>query len=116
MAVWADWISWLVVFAAIFFAVSNVVFMTKGLKEYQALFMVTLFEGSMIVSNALSACIVLGELDEKGIGRIVWYSCCILTIVFALALLLCGERAHKNDANEANDSDEEYEVSEDEDE
>lgn len=95
LAVWTDWISWLVVFSAFFFALSSVVFMTKGLQEYQALFMVTLYEGSMIVSNALSACIVLGELDQKATWIQAWYSFCILTIVFALALLLSGEEFSK---------------------
>jgi len=92
LEVWCHWISWAMAFGAAFFAVSNVYFMTKALREYEALFMVTLYEGSMLVANVISACVVLGDLDEKPMWRVVGYGLCVSLTVCGLTLLVSGEK------------------------
>eukprot|EP00931_Biecheleriopsis_adriatica_P056781 TRINITY_DN33673_c0_g1_i1.p1 TRINITY_DN33673_c0_g1~~TRINITY_DN33673_c0_g1_i1.p1 ORF type:complete len:398 (+),score=45.89 TRINITY_DN33673_c0_g1_i1:35-1228(+) len=91
--VWTHWISWAVLAGAIFFAVSNLPFMAKGMQKYEALFMVTIFQGSNIVSNSLSATLVLSEMDGEPWWRIMGYSCCILGMMSGLVVLARGEGA-----------------------
>merc|ERR1711920_292138 len=76
---------------AIFFAVSNVTFMTKGLLEYEALFMVPVYEGSMVISNVLSAIGVLGEMDDAPAWRLCVYFVCIGLIISGLWILVTAE-------------------------
>lgn len=91
--VWTHWLPYFVLAGAIFFAVSNVWFLTTGLKEYEALFMVTVYEGSMIVANSLSGCIVLSELDNEPWTRTLGYGICITVVISGMMTLFHGETA-----------------------
>eukprot|EP00746_Dinoflagellata_sp_MGD_P045824 gnl/MRDRNA2_/MRDRNA2_212547_c0_seq1.p1 gnl/MRDRNA2_/MRDRNA2_212547_c0~~gnl/MRDRNA2_/MRDRNA2_212547_c0_seq1.p1 ORF type:complete len:363 (-),score=72.50 gnl/MRDRNA2_/MRDRNA2_212547_c0_seq1:5-1093(-) len=91
--VWGHWLPYCVFAGAIFFAVSNVWFLTTGLREYEALFMVTVFEGSMIVANSLSGCIVLSELDNEPWTRTLGYGTCIAVVILGMMTLFHGETA-----------------------
>ena len=46
---WGHWLPWLVVIGAVFFAAANVPYMAKGMKKYEALYIVTVFQGSNII-------------------------------------------------------------------
>lgn len=92
-AIYTDWLTYAVGMGAFTFAVSNVVFMTKGLQEFEALFMVTVFSGSTIVANSISACVVLREMDGHAEGAVVAYVACIACIVLGLVLLLLEPNA-----------------------
>ena len=92
-AAWDDWISWAVLAGAILFAAANVPYMAKGMQKYEALFMVTVFQGSNICSNSLSALIVLGEMDGAPWWKIVGYIFCILGMMVGLVCLVASEDA-----------------------
>jgi len=95
--VWLHWLPYALLAGAAFFALSNVVFMTRGLLEFEALFMVTIYEGSMIVSNIVSACVVLLELDGLPSWRAALYIVSVL-VVCAGMVGLCVSEARKGSA------------------
>ena len=90
---WTHWIPWVVLVGAIFFAVANVPYMAKGMQKYEALFMVTVFQGSNILSNSLSALVILQEMDGEPWWKLVGYLGCILGMLFGLICLVQGEEA-----------------------
>ncbi|CAK8997078.1 unnamed protein product [Durusdinium trenchii] len=92
-AAWSHWIPWVVLAGAVFFAVANVPYMAKGMQKYEALFMVTVFQGSNILSNSLSALIVLQEMDGEPWWKLLGYSSCIMGMMFGLVILVHGEEA-----------------------
>mmetsp|Transcript_105807 Transcript_105807/g.207525 ORF Transcript_105807/g.207525 Transcript_105807/m.207525 type:complete len:544 (-) Transcript_105807:380-2011(-) len=94
--IWTHWLPYALVFGAIFFAVSNVIYMTKGLQEYEALFMVTIYEGSMIVSGCISGSVVL--LDQRGLEawRIGLYFFSVLIVVAGMCVIFMQERMSKS--------------------
>ena len=53
----------------------------KACRSNEALFMVTIFQGSNICSNSLSALIVLGEMDGAAWWKVSGYTLCILSIM-----------------------------------
>jgi uncharacterized membrane protein len=68
-------------------ALSNVPIMAKGLQEYEALFMVTLFEGSHICVACFSGSIVLDEMQGLPFENIVCYWLAVLGIAMGLYIL-----------------------------
>lgn len=94
--VWVHWLPYVMLVGAIFFALSNVVYMTQGLKEYEALFMVTIYEGSMIVSGCMSGAIVL--LDMRGIEswRVVFYGLSVVLLIFGMYVIFDQERRSRS--------------------
>lgn len=119
--IWNQWLPYATAAVAIVIAVTNVTFLTKGMQENEALFMVTIFEGSMIVANALSGVVktdrapmnhalcllranssrlignrgpfqvVLRELDDEPVWKNACYTICIVVVVAGLAILISGE-------------------------
>ena len=51
---WGHWLPWIVLTGAVFFAVVNVPYQAKGMQNYESLYIVTMIQGSNIVSNSLS--------------------------------------------------------------
>lgn len=94
--IWLTWLPYTMLVGAAFFALSNVVFMTKGLQEYEALFMVTIYEGSMIVSGCLSGAIVLKDLRDLETWRVCVYASGVLTIVFGMWVIFMQESKQKS--------------------
>jgi len=95
--VWDHWMPYATLVAAIFFAVSNVVFLTQATLECEAIFVVTIFEGSMLISNAASGCIVLQEMDNHPTWKVAMYAVCILVVFIGLCILVSGEGEHPAD-------------------
>jgi len=85
--IWLHWLPYVLLIGAAFFAVSNVGFMTKGLQEYEALFMVTIYEGSMIVSGCISGAVVLLDLKGLEVWRVLLYGLGVLTIVAGMQVI-----------------------------
>jgi hypothetical protein len=67
--------------------------MAKGMQKYEALYMVTVFQGSNIVSNSLSALIILQEMDGAPWWKLLGYIGCIVVMIGALWFLVSGEEA-----------------------
>ena len=90
---WGHWLPWLVLTGAVFFAAAAVPYMAKGMQKYEALFIVTVFQGSNIVSNSLSALIILQEMDGAPWWKLLGYIGCIVVMIGALWYLVSGEEA-----------------------
>lgn len=101
---WTHWLPYVCLAGAIFFALSNVVFLTKGMQEYEALFMVALFEGSMIVSGCISGSIVLLELKDLEDYQIAMYIVGVFGVVCGLVWLVRGEMKSKSSLKSGNAS------------
>ena len=63
-----------------------------GLRTFEALYMITVFEGFMIISGAISGNIVLDEKAHQPDFVLVLYALSILIILAGLYLLLRGEQ------------------------
>ena len=64
---------------------------TKGMRKCEALFMVTIFRGSNILSNSLSALVVLQEMDSEAWWKVEGYFTCIAGMMFGISILVEGE-------------------------
>merc|ERR1719480_449255 len=73
------------------FAFGNLAFMTRGMLEYEALFMVTVYEGSMIVSNCASANVVMLEAEGLPYWRLAVYCGSVLLVILGMAEVCRGE-------------------------
>lgn len=93
---WTHWLPYVVLLGAVFFAVSNVRYMTQGLQEFEALFMVTVYEGSMIVSGCVSGAIVLLDLRSLEAWRIALYWTSVLLIVSGMTVVFSNEMKNKS--------------------
>mmetsp|Transcript_46292 Transcript_46292/g.100664 ORF Transcript_46292/g.100664 Transcript_46292/m.100664 type:complete len:436 (-) Transcript_46292:80-1387(-) len=82
--IWTNFFPYAVLVGAAFFALSNVYFLTQGLLEFEALFMVTIYEGSMIVANCISAAVVLLELEMLPLWRVTLYSMCVAMVCLGM--------------------------------
>lgn len=88
-----DWSAWenplpyMVVLAGVGCAVANVPFMATGLEEYEALFMVTLFEGCHIAVACISGAVVLREMEGTDMGRVIAYWFCVASIIVGLLVI-----------------------------
>ena len=48
---WSNFIPYTMVAGAVFFAVANVPFLTRGMRHYEALFMITVFQGRIALNT-----------------------------------------------------------------
>lgn len=70
---WAHWLPYVVLVGAVFFAVSNLFFLDKAMREYEALFMGAVFEGSLILSASVSGFVVFDEWSTMSTAQIAGY-------------------------------------------
>ena len=101
---WSDWHIWFIVFGAIFFAVSNLNYMVASMREFEALFIVSIIQGSNIVTNCISASVVLGEMDGSTWWRRVGFSISICTILAGMAFLAGASGLNSQRLAKASDS------------
>mmetsp|Transcript_26845 Transcript_26845/g.49353 ORF Transcript_26845/g.49353 Transcript_26845/m.49353 type:complete len:480 (+) Transcript_26845:94-1533(+) len=107
---WAHWLPYAVLFGAAFFALSNLKFMTQGLKEFEALFMVTVYEGSMIVAGAVSGSVVLLDLENLEAWRVSLYWLGVATIVAGMGVVFSNELMNRSSLQAGTASIVEHEV------
>ncbi|CAE7242050.1 Mtpn [Symbiodinium natans] len=89
---WDDWVSWACLSGAIFFSTSNLYYISRGMQQHEALFMVTVYMGSNIATNSLSAIVVLSEMDNAPWWKFAGYIACILFMMVGMVLLTSGEK------------------------
>lgn len=89
---WGHWVSWICLFGGVFFATSNLYYISRGMQQHEALFMVTVYMGANIATNSLSAIVVLGEMDDAPWWKLAGYTFCILMMMVGMALLTSGEK------------------------
>jgi len=63
-----------------------------GLRTFEALYMITVFEGFMIISGAISGNVVMDEMDGQPTYKLVLYALSISIILTGLWILLRGEQ------------------------
>jgi len=97
---WRHWITYALLLGAAFFALTNLHFLTRGLLEYEALFMVTVYEGSMIVANCISAAVVLQELGSLEPWRVALYVLSVFLVCFGMFVICYGETFRASDAED----------------
>jgi len=89
--IWLHWLPYVMLLGAVFFALSNVVYMTQGLREYEALFMVTIYEGSMIVTGCISGSIVLLDMNGVEAWRVFLYFFGVAVIMLGMYVIFTQE-------------------------
>lgn len=88
-AAWTGWLPYVVFGGALVFALSNLYFLSKAMREYEALFMGAVFEGSLIVSACISGVVVFAELESLQTWQVGFYWAAILLItvgIFVVAM------------------------------
>jgi hypothetical protein len=80
---WAHWLPYVVLVGIALFGLSGVYFLLKALREYEALFMVAVQEGSLVISGAISGSVVYCDMEDMGTLAICVYW-------FALFFVVCG--------------------------
>lgn len=102
---WRHWITYALLLGAAFFALTNLKFLTTGLLEFEALFMVTVYEGSMIVANCISAAVVLQELGSLEAWRVGLYVFSVVLVCFGMFVICYGETFRKDTEDDEPDGD-----------
>lgn len=83
----------LFIFISLFLASVSLWMLAVGLKTFEALYMITVFEGFMIVSGSISGNVVLNEKEGMASWRLCVYAMAIGLILIGLYILLRGEKA-----------------------
>ncbi|CAD7948023.1 unnamed protein product [Amoebophrya sp. A120] len=78
-------------FGTVLFSVSNIKFMAEGMREFEALYMVTLYEGSIIVSGCLCGTVIMRDFDRGSWFNPIGFYACILLIILGLYLLFVAQ-------------------------
>jgi uncharacterized membrane protein len=94
--IWLHWLPYALLAGAVFFALTNVIYMTKGLQEFEALFMVTIYEGSMIVSGCVSGTVVLLDLEDLEHWRVALYALSVVVVVAGMYVIFSEEAKSKS--------------------
>uniref|UniRef100_A0A7S1RFG2 Uncharacterized protein n=1 Tax=Alexandrium catenella TaxID=2925 RepID=A0A7S1RFG2_ALECA len=87
---WVDWLPYGLFAAALFFAFANLYFLTKAMREYEALFMGAVFEGSLIIAACISGVVIFSELKSLQAYQVALYWAAILCIVGGICIV-CSE-------------------------
>mmetsp|Transcript_18441 Transcript_18441/g.29554 ORF Transcript_18441/g.29554 Transcript_18441/m.29554 type:complete len:402 (+) Transcript_18441:171-1376(+) len=98
-SIWAHYLPYVLLVGAILFAVTNVFFLDKATREYNALFMGAVFEGSLIVCAAVSGVVVYADLDELEWYQRICYFVCLFSIV--VGVLIVARGSHRDGVEEA---------------
>merc|ERR1719506_980673 len=75
---------------AVCFAVTNLWFLTKAMREYQALFMGAVFEGSLITCACVSGMVVYSDLQYLDWYQIGIYWAALSSIVAGILVVAYG--------------------------
>jgi len=88
--IWAHWLPYVMLLGAILFAVTNLWFLTKAMREYQALFMGAVFEGSLICCACVSGMVVYSDLEYLSWYQIGIYWTALCSIVAGILVVAYG--------------------------
>jgi hypothetical protein len=91
-SVWTHWMPYTMFGGALFFAFSNLYFLTKGMREYEALFMGSIFEGSLIFMACLSGGIVFREFEVFSVMEGTIYGCSLFGIIAGILIVAKGSK------------------------
>jgi len=98
--IWVHWMPYAMLVGAVFFALSNLYFLTTGMREYEALFMGSIFEGSLIFFACLSGGIVFKEFEVLKPYEFVLYCMALAGIVGGIAAVAKGSTSDTDEVSE----------------
>jgi len=81
---WLDWLPYALVVGSVFFAVANLYFLAKAMREYEALFMGAVFEGSLITAGCVSGIVVFSEVEGLDLWKVGLYWLAVIIIVIGI--------------------------------
>ena len=79
------------IFISLTFACISLWMLAVGLRTFEALYMITVFEGFMIISGSISGNLVMYEIEGQSTNQLMLYSCAVGFILVGLKVLLHGE-------------------------
>jgi len=88
--IWAHWIPYVLLLGAVFFALSNVFFLQKAMREYEALFMGAVFEGTLIISACISGFVVFADGENLKWWQLLLYWLMLIGMVVGILLVAVG--------------------------
>jgi len=88
---WLDWFPYTLLLGAVFFATSNLYFMTQAMEQYNALFVGAVFEGTLITAACISGCVVFSELDGLPWWKVLLYWVAVMSIVVGIVVVSVTE-------------------------
>lgn len=98
-----DWVAfttplpYILIVCAVGVALSNIPFKITALGEYEAVYVVTIFEGTHIVVACVSSSVVLREMELLPINREIEYWCSLLLICMGLFVIQSTSSGKKPD-------------------
>merc|ERR1712194_658040 len=81
--IWTHWLPYLMFLAGISVALGSTWFIATGMREYEAIFMVSVNAGAWVVSTAVSGAVVFGDMSRMELWQIIIFW-------FAVAVILAG--------------------------
>uniref|UniRef100_A0A7S1W3Q0 Magnesium transporter n=1 Tax=Alexandrium catenella TaxID=2925 RepID=A0A7S1W3Q0_ALECA len=100
-AYWLDWLPYALFLGALFFASSNLYFLTQAMREYEALFMGAVFEGTLICAACVSGVVVFSELEALQAWQVVIYWMAVLGVILGIITVAFGCMNAPDDAEDA---------------
>ena len=88
---------YLFIFVSLTLACVSLYMLAVGLRTFEALYMITVFEGFMIISGAISGNVVMNEKEGQPAHLLVLYALSIFVILSGLYVLLRGEQSSASD-------------------
>lgn len=88
--IWAHWLPYVTLVGAVFFALSNVFFLQKAMREYEALFMGAIFEGTLIISACISGFVVFADAVNLKWWQLLLYWLMLIGMVAGIVLVAMG--------------------------
>ena len=88
---------YLFAFVSLSFATAALYMLAVGLRSFEGLFMITVFEGFMIIFGALSGLVVMGEGEGQLALSLLGYALGIGLILLGLGILCRGEPAFRQE-------------------
>jgi len=85
--IWRHWLPYVTLLMAVFFALSNVYFLQKAVREYEALFMGAVFEGTLIISACISGFVVFDDADNLKWWELLLYWLMLFGMVVGILLV-----------------------------
>jgi len=83
----AHWITWVMLAGAVFFALSNLFFLQKAAREYQALFMGSVFVCAHIISACLSGYVVFADAENLAWWQVSFYWVMLMFVVAGIVIV-----------------------------
>jgi len=93
---WESWPPYISMFLSIAFAVGQISYLNKGLKEWTAVKVLPVYYSSLIFFSTSYGLIFYKEYEEQSLVHNLIFGCAVMIIVFGVLLLMCGTRVSED--------------------